>query len=67
MPGGDGTGPYSGGSGRGRGRTQGNQPGIGLGGNCVCPSCGKIMQHQRGVPCNQMSCPDCGAKMIRQG
>ena len=38
----------------------------GPGGNCVCPKCGKTMPHQRGVPCLQVMCPDCGTAMARQ-
>ena len=63
MPRGNGTGP-SGGRGSGRGR--GIQSGIGVGGNCVCPGCGKKIPHQRSVPCNQISCPNCGMKMIKE-
>jgi len=63
MPGGNGTGSY----GRDSGRMWGNQQGIGVGGNCVCPSCGEKIQHQRGVPCNQVTCPNCGMKMNREG
>jgi hypothetical protein len=44
----------------------GRNGGMGPGGNCVCPSCGKKIPHQRGVPCNQVDCPDCGTKMIRE-
>ena len=32
----------------------------------LCPSCGKEVAHQRGVPCNQIKCPSCGALMSRQ-
>ena len=35
-------------------------------GNCVCPKCGKTVPHQRGVPCLQVTCPDCGTAMTRQ-
>ncbi len=68
MPGGDGTGPTSG---PGRGKNLGNSRGgkggnIGSGGNCFCSSCGKIVTHQRGVPCSQTECPDCGVKMTKQ-
>ena len=40
--------------------------GLGTGGECVCPSCGYTMPHQRNVKCNEQTCPKCGAKMIRQ-
>ena len=76
MPRGDGTGPFGQGSGTGRGagnrsgkgmgRKGGNRSGAGTGGNCVCPSCGKIIVHGRGVPCYSIKCPNCGANMIRQ-
>jgi len=72
----DGTGPprqgMRGGSGRGmgrgggRGRMGGNRPGAGPGGTCVCPSCGKRVAHQQGVPCYSMNCPQCGTKMRRE-
>ncbi|MDP8234734.1 MAG: hypothetical protein P9M06_08090 [Candidatus Saelkia tenebricola] len=73
MPGGDGTGPFGGGSGTGRGmgggtgrgRMSGNRPGSGPAGNCVCPSCGNKMSHQVGVPCYSVNCSKCGAKMVR--
>jgi len=68
MPKGDGTGPFGqgGGSGPGRGRNQGNKPGAGPAGNCICPSCGAKTVHQQGVPCTMIDCPKCGQKMIRE-
>ena len=81
MPRGDGTGPMGAGPGTGRGIGGGGGMGRGLmrglmgglrggfglgaGGNCVCPRCGKTVPHQRGVPCTQMKCPGCGAAMTR--
>ena len=73
MPRGDGTGPSGGGPGTGRGMGQGggkgrmggNRPGAGLGGNCICPSCGTKVSHQAGTPCYSMNCPKCGIKMAR--
>lgn len=69
MPGGDGTGPTGQGPvGPGRGAGRGRQPGgygLGPGGDCICPSCNTKAPHQRGVPCYQMECPKCGAKMVR--
>ena len=74
MPRGDGTGPGGAGAGTGRGmgmgtgqgRGLGGGSGIGTGGKCVCPSCGKQVAHQRGMPCNQVKCPGCGAAMMRK-
>ncbi|MDD8016137.1 MAG: hypothetical protein PHX45_10635 [Acidobacteriota bacterium] len=39
--------------------------GLGVGGSCVCPSCGNRIPHSLGVPCVRVSCPKCGAKMTR--
>ena len=79
MPRGDGTGPIGGGGpgtgrgqvngirgGRGGGRNQGSKPGVGVGGMCLCPSCGATTSHQTGVPCNQVNCPKCGNSMTRR-
>ena len=79
MPGGgrggsSGGGGGGGGMGRGMGRGMGQGGGqgrgggfaAGPGGDCVCPKCGKSVPHQRGVPCLQVNCPDCGTAMIRQ-
>lgn len=71
MPRGDGTGPAGGGAGTGRGMGRGGGRGrmggfaLGPGGNCVCPNCGKTAPHRQGAPCNQMTCPSCGARMTR--
>ena len=78
MPRGDGTGPMGqgpgtgrggqGGGGQGGGGGRGRMGGFGAGpeGNCVCAKCGKGVPHQRGVPCTQIKCPDCGELMVRQ-
>lgn len=77
MPRGDGTGPYGKGSGTGRGmggpgtgvgrgRMEGNRPGAGPEGDCICPACGARVPHQVAVPCYNLSCPKCGAKMARE-
>jgi len=53
----------------GRGRNispQGDKPGSGPGGYCVCPKCGYKQQHSRLSPCNQRTCPKCGARMTKQ-
>jgi hypothetical protein len=75
MPRGDGTGPpWGSGSGigrgggrggRGAGRMRGTSPGAGPGGGCVCPSCGERAPHRVGMPCYNLNCPKCGAKMVR--
>lgn len=73
MPYGDGTGPLGKGPGTGRGmgrgggrgRMGGNRPGAGPGGVCICPNCKLSVSHKVGVPCYNMSCPKCGAKMVR--
>ena len=73
MPGGDGTGPYSGGIGMGRGmgrgggrgRMGGTSPGFGPSGVCVCPKCGAQVSHRVASPCYSVSCPKCGEKMVR--
>ena len=71
MPRGDGMGPPGGsgpgtGRGSGAGRMGGNRPGAGPGGICVCSSCGAKAPHQAGQPCSDVSCPNCGTKMVRQ-
>ncbi len=76
MPRGDGTGPFGQGPGTGRemgrgmgkgmSRMGGNRPGAGPSGSCLCPSCGTRVPHEAGVPCYNLSCPKCGAKMIRE-
>jgi hypothetical protein len=77
MPRRDGTGPTGAGpgtgmgrgrgqGGQGRGRMGGNRAGAGPSGDCVCPSCGEKIAHRVGTPCYQMSCPKCGAKMMRE-
>ncbi|MBC8231487.1 hypothetical protein H8E77_18205 [bacterium] len=73
MPRRDGTGPMGRGAGtgagrdtgKGMGRMGGTRQGAGPVGQCVCPSCGTTVVHQVGVPCYNVSCPKCGAKMTR--
>ena len=45
--------------GQGRGRGAG-------GGTCICPQCGQRSPHERGVPCNEQRCSNCGAAMHRE-
>lgn len=65
-----GRGMGSGGQGRGQsGRRAGRGGGpltAGPDGSCVCPQCGRKEPHQRGVPCFERRCPNCGAVMARQ-
>jgi hypothetical protein len=64
MPRGDGTGPPGGGQ-RGQGRMGGPRA-AGPSGYCVCPQCGHKAPHVHGQPCNQRTCPQCGAMMTRE-
>lgn len=56
------------GQGPGRGGGRGRQGGMaaGPGGSCVCPKCGAKKEHERGIPCAQIKCPDCGQPMVRE-
>ena len=62
--GGSGTGRGAANGGMGRNRTN---AGLGKGGLCICSSCGASVSHQRGIPCYNMKCPNCGAAMVRDG
>lgn len=76
VPRGDGTGPagqspgtaqgFGRGLRRGMGRTGRPRPAAGPVGECVCPVCGAVVPHQRGIPCYQMTCPQCGSAMTRK-
>jgi len=59
---GRGGGMGAGGGGRGQGGG-----GMGSGGFCVCPKCGRRFPHQRGVPCLNERCEDCGVALVREG
>lgn len=49
--------------GEGQGKGGGKQK-VGGTDTCVCPECGKEVPHtERGTPCAEMECPECGAKM----
>lgn len=41
-------------------------PRRGLGGfdKCRCPNCGLEVEKARNLPCNRMTCPQCGAQLI---
>jgi hypothetical protein len=51
----------------GRGRMpNGDKPGSGPNGNCICPKCGYKTSHGRATPCNQQTCPKCGNRLTRE-
>ncbi len=60
-----GRGMGSGCSGQGRGR-MGGPMAAGAVGSCVCPKCGHRLAHERGLPCVQRQCPQCGTAMVRE-
>jgi predicted Fe-Mo cluster-binding NifX family protein len=45
---------------------RGGRMGAGTAGYCTCPQCGHQEAHQRGVPCVEQKCPQCGTAMTRQ-
>ena len=52
------------GKGGGQGRNSGG--GYGIGGYCICAKCGAKVQHQQGVKCTSLKCPECQHTMIRE-
>ncbi len=40
---------------------------MGPGGTCLCPKCGYRAVHVQGQRCIEQRCPQCGAKMLREG
>ena len=36
-------------------------------GFCVCPKCGHRAKHDRGKPCNTLTCPECGVALTGEG
>jgi predicted Fe-Mo cluster-binding NifX family protein len=68
------------GAGRGQGGGTGGKcrrTGAGTGGSspgkqsgtsdfCLCPACGAKAPHERGIPCFQVNCPQCGKPMVRE-
>lgn len=59
--GGGGQGPGGQRAGRGGGPKAG-----GPGGFCRCPRCGHREEHQRGTPCMERKCPNCGVPLTRE-
>lgn len=53
---------------RGNGRMNGDMPGAGPGGVCICtdPKCKYEENQVRGNPCNIKKCPKCGKPMTRK-
>jgi hypothetical protein len=56
------------GKGIGRGGGQGRNSGGGysVGGFCVCTKCGAKVQHEQGVKCTSLKCPECQHTMVRE-
>jgi hypothetical protein len=54
------------GLGRGGGRGRNNGGGFGPNGMCECPKCHTKVAHQRGIPCTEIMCPNCGNRMVRE-
>jgi hypothetical protein len=40
--------------------------GKGPGGFCVCSRCGYKIEHQRGIPCSTLTCPNCKINLKRE-
>jgi len=50
---------------RGQGQgVGGTRQGDGGADACVCPECGHEVEHEKGTPCNEMECPECGVAMV---
>jgi len=50
----------------GRGRMNGDKPGSGPTGKCICPKCGYKTKHLRGRPCTSQKCGKCGTTLTRE-
>ena len=50
---------------RGEGRgVGGGRQGDGGADVCVCPECNKEYPHEKGMPCNEIRCPDCNVALV---
>ena len=43
----------------------GRRGGVGPAGACACPKCGHLQSHERGRPCVEQVCPQCGTSLVR--
>jgi uncharacterized protein len=34
---------------------------------CICIHCGTKIPHQKGKPCRESNCPECGRALLREG
>ena len=34
---------------------------------CICVQCNTRIAHERGIPCREYKCPDCGRIMFKEG
>lgn len=48
------------------GRKQGDKPGSGPGGVCICKKCDYEVEHKIGQPCNEIICPKCRIPMTKK-
>ena len=63
---GAGSGPGGGSGGGCRGLGRSSETGQGTTNFCLCQACGAKTPHERGIPCIQVLCPQCGKPMVRE-